>query len=200
MKEDSVSDNNMNDNTSQESIIDKQGYRLNIGIIVMNEQNQLLWAQRHNQYAWQFPQGGVQGNETLVEAMYRELYEELGLKKEDVKICDSTPTLLKYRLPAKLIRQEQKPLCIGQKQKWYLLKLVSPDEHVNLSISEKPEFDSWSWVPYWYPLRYVISFKREVYRKALKYFAKNLFDLGHANQKMSKVENFTVNIKSDKKH
>lgn len=189
----------MSTDQSKNSIIDKQGYRLNVGIIVINKNNELLWAQRCNQQAWQFPQGGVQEDESLDEAMYRELYEELGLKEEDVKILDSTPSLLRYRLPSKLIRQEQKPLCIGQKQKWYLLELISPDHHVNLSVFPKPEFQKWQWVPYWYPLRYVISFKREVYRKALKYFAKHLFPEHPSGQKQ-KIESFVVNIKNDKKH
>ena len=189
----------MSTHKNKDSIIDKQGYRLNIGIIVINDDNKVLWAQRCNQQAWQFPQGGVQDNESLEEAMYRELHEELGLTADDVEILDSTPSLLKYRLPSKLIRKDQKPLCIGQKQKWYLLKIVSPDSHVNLSLYPKPEFDQWQWVPYWYPLRYVISFKREVYRKALKHFSKLLFENCSHHQKQ-KSENFVVNIKSDKKY
>ena len=184
--------------SSGQNVIDKQGFRLNVGIIVINDKNQLLWAQRYNQQAWQFPQGGVQDNESLQDALYRELYEELGLKPENVEICDSTPTLLKYRLPPKLIRHEQKPLCIGQKQKWYLLKLISSDDTVNLGTSNKPEFDKWTWVSYWYPLRHVISFKREVYRKALLYFAQKLFPkCSHLSY--PRAEHFTFWIRPDKK-
>lgn len=184
----------------KKNVIDKQGFRLNIGIIVVNERYQVLWAQRRHQHSWQFPQGGVSDGESLEEAMYRELYEELGLKREDVKILHSTPTLLKYRLPPKLVRYDRHPLCLGQKQKWYLLQLLSDDSAINLSCSEKPEFDNWIWAPFWYPLRYVISFKREVYRKALKYFAEQLFvDKIPAHLK-PRHENFMVSIRSDKKY
>ena len=157
------------------NIIDQQGYRLNIGIIVINQNNQVLWAQRYNQRAWQFPQGGVQKGEKLIQALYRELHEELGLQPEDVIIEDSTPGFLSYKLPARLIRHDNHPLCIGQKQKWFLLRLISDDSAIKLDSSVKPEFQGWSWVPYWYPLRYVVSFKRDVYRKALKHFSLALF-------------------------
>ena len=170
------------------NIIDKQGYRLNIGIIVVNQHKQVLWAQRYGQQAWQFPQGGVQQGEQLNEALYRELKEELGLNPQDVVIESFTPGFLKYRLPAKLIRQDNKPLCIGQKQKWYLLRLVADDKDVNLACSASPEFDNWAWVPYWYPLRFVIAFKREVYRKALKYFAPIVFN--YKNPDVPKLDPF----------
>lgn len=166
----------MEDNkTHNLNIIDSQGYRLNIGIIIINQDNKLLWAQRSRQNAWQFPQGGVQQGEKLYQALYRELKEELGLEPSDVKIEASTPGFLRYRLPAGLIRYDNHPLCIGQKQKWYLLRLINPDNHINLGLSDKPEFEHWMWVPYWYPLKYVISFKKDVYRKALNHFATIIF-------------------------
>jgi putative (di)nucleoside polyphosphate hydrolase len=59
------------------------------------------------------------------------------------------------------------PVCIGQKQKWFLLQLQSTDTRVNLTRSQPAEFDGWRWVSYWYPLNQVVSFKREVYRRAL---------------------------------
>jgi len=157
------------------NIIDHQGYRLNVGIIVINQDNDLLWAKRIGQNAWQFPQGGVQQGEKLHQALYRELQEELGLEPEDVEIESMTEGFLKYRLPAGLIRHANHPLCIGQKQKWYLLRMKGADHRVDLKVSPKPEFEKWQWVPYWYPLKHVISFKKDVYRKALLCFARGLF-------------------------
>jgi putative (di)nucleoside polyphosphate hydrolase len=149
-------------------MIDSQGYRPNVGIIICNPKGQLLWAKRISQEAWQFPQGGVKHGERLQQALYRELKEEVGLTPKDVEIVSSTKGWLYYELPKNLIRHNSTPLCIGQKQRWYLLKLRSPETQINVSSNKTPEFDDWQWVSFWYPLSQVIDFKREVYRQALK--------------------------------
>lgn len=149
-------------------MIDSDGFRLNVGLILTNNLGQVLWAKRINQDAWQFPQGGIQQGEKPEEALYRELYEEIGLKEQDVQILACTGGWLRYRLPEWLIRSRTQPRCIGQKQKWFLLKLLADDNKVCLNTGEKPEFDNWQWVSYWYPLRQVVSFKRDVYRRAMK--------------------------------
>ncbi|CAA0116060.1 RNA pyrophosphohydrolase [Halioglobus japonicus] len=150
-------------------MIDSDGFRPNVGIMLTNERGQLLWARRvGGRDAWQFPQGGISAGESPTEALYRELYEEVGLPSSAVEILGSTKGWLRYRLPARFVREGQKPLCIGQKQKWFLLRLLEADTAVQLDLNDKPEFDQWQWVSYWYPLNQVISFKREVYRRAMK--------------------------------
>jgi putative (di)nucleoside polyphosphate hydrolase len=138
-----------------------------VGIILANGAGQVLWARRCGHDAWQFPQGGISENESPEEAMYRELWEEVGLELPDVKIIASTRGWLRYRLPRRFVRQDNNPVCIGQKQKWFLLQMLSDDARVSLNCTHPPEFDGWRWVSYWYPLNQVVSFKREVYRKAL---------------------------------
>ncbi|MFU8797801.1 MAG: RNA pyrophosphohydrolase, partial [Gammaproteobacteria bacterium] len=140
----------------------------NVGIIVANNMGQVLWARRMGQDAWQFPQGGINMNETPEEALYRELYEELGLLSTDVALMGYTSRWLYYRLPKNLIRYRSQPLCIGQKQKWFMLKLISDEQQIQLDRTVSPEFDHWCWVSYWYPVSHVISFKRNVYRRALQ--------------------------------
>ena len=153
-------------------MIDQEGYRLNVGIIIYNSAGQVLWARRVGQNTWQFPQGGVDSGESPENAMYRELYEELGLTKNDVKLLASTKFWLKYRLPKRLVRWNEKPLCIGQKQKWYLLCLnKDKSEHIEFNRKGHPEFDDWRWVSYWYPVRQVVAFKRDVYRQVLSFFS-----------------------------
>ncbi len=128
----------------------------------------MLWARRIGQDAWQFPQGGINDDETPEQALFRELKEEVGLDPSDVEIVSCTRGWLRYRLPKRMIRHYSHPICIGQKQKWFLLRLISDDDAVCFTCSSKPEFDGWRWVSYWYPLGQVVSFKREVYRKAMK--------------------------------
>ena len=67
-------------------MIDGDGYRPNVGIIVANDQGQVLWARRVGQDAWQFPQGGINSNESVEEALFRELKEETGLDPDQVEI------------------------------------------------------------------------------------------------------------------
>ena len=152
-------------------MITSDGYRPNVGIILSNQQGQVLWARRIGQKAWQFPQGGMAENETPVEAMYREMAEEIGLQPNDVRVIGSTRDWLRYQLPQNLIRRHQSPFYIGQKQIWFLLRLLAGEEAVRLDTSTKPEFDRWRWVDYWEPLQKVVSFKREVYEQALRELA-----------------------------
>ena len=148
-------------------MIDSNGFRPNVGIIICNKLGQLLWAKRIKQDAWQFPQGGIKEAETTEEALFRELSEEVGLCKDDVRILSQTSEWLKYRLPKPYIRQKKGRTCIGQKQKWFLLGLQTEEGRVDLENTLQPEFDDWCWVNYWYPVNQVVDFKRGVYRKAL---------------------------------
>ncbi len=152
-------------------MIDAEGYRANVGIVIINDRGQVFWARRFGQHSWQYPQGGVDNGENAEQTLYRELEEEVGLKPEHVEIVASTKHWLKYKLPKRLIRHDSKPVCIGQKQKWFLLRLIAPESAINLQASNHPEFDDWRWVSYWYPVRQVVSFKRDVYRKVMKEFA-----------------------------
>ena len=149
-------------------MVDADGFRPNVGIILADQNGRLLWARRlGGQDAWQFPQGGIDCDESAEQALYRELMEEVGLRQSNVRVLGVTRGWLRYRLPSKLIRKKE-PQCIGKKQKWFLLELLTSESDIDLNANKKPEFDSWDWVSYWYPLSKVVAFKREVYRRALK--------------------------------
>jgi putative (di)nucleoside polyphosphate hydrolase len=159
-------------------VIDADGFRPNVGIILCNDQNRLFWGRRVGQDAWQFPQGGIHADETPEQAMYRELREEVGLLPEHVDLLGSTNRWLRYRLPKRYIRRHSQPVCIGQKQRWFLLRVHCSESDFCLDSCAKPEFDGWRWVKYWQPVREVIYFKRRVYERALEELAPLLFPEG----------------------
>ncbi|MGY6631272.1 MAG: RNA pyrophosphohydrolase [Wenzhouxiangella sp.] len=150
-------------------MIDPDGFRPNVGIVLARQDGRVFWARRAGQDGWQFPQGGMNTDETPTEAMYRELAEETGLLPEHVRMLGSTPGWLRYRLPRRYRRRHQKPLCVGQKQVWFLLELVASEQCIRLDHTDSPEFDAYRWVDFWYPARHVIPFKRRVYVRALQH-------------------------------
>jgi len=160
------------------TVIDPDGFRPNVGIILTNDQGLVFWARRIGQDAWQFPQGGIDENESPREALYRELAEEVGLEPEHVVLIGSTTRWLRYHLPRHLIRRHHRPVCIGQKQLWFMLRLVGSEADVRLDAGDKPEFDHWRWVDYWRPASEVVFFKRQVYRRALRELAPLAFPDG----------------------
>jgi putative (di)nucleoside polyphosphate hydrolase len=158
--------------------IDADGFRANVGIILTNDAGRVFWAGRAGRPGWQFPQGGILPGESARTAMYRELEEEIGLKQDDVRVLGTTRGWLRYRLPRRYIRQRSQPLCIGQKQRWFLLRLVADDCRVRFDCCAHPEFDRWCWVSWWEPVDEVIYFKRRVYLRALREFGRLVFPEG----------------------
>jgi putative (di)nucleoside polyphosphate hydrolase len=148
-------------------MLDRDGYRPNVGVILANPRNDVFWGKRVNQHAWQFPQGGIKAGESPEQAMFRELEEETGLKPGHVRVLGRTRHWLRYEVPERWMRRDWRGAYRGQKQIWYLLRLTGRDSDVKLRASGHPEFDAWRWQDYWIPLETVIEFKREVYRQAL---------------------------------
>lgn len=163
-------------------MLDNDGYRPNVGIILANSADKVFWAKRIHKAAWQFPQGGVDEGEDLETALMRELYEEIGLTRDDVQILARTEDWLYYDVPEPFRRADRSNYR-GQKQIWFLLRFLGPDSKINLYASGQPEFDNWRWNDFWIPLRDVIDFKHDVYRKALAGLAPHLFGPDHPKAK-----------------
>jgi putative (di)nucleoside polyphosphate hydrolase len=171
-------------------MLDREGFRPNVGIILLNQKNQVFWGKRIRTHSWQFPQGGIDRGESPEQAMFRELHEEVGLLPEHVRIVARTRDWLRYEVPDRFIRRDARGFYKGQKQIWYLLQLVAQDWNVNLRATNHPEFDAWRWNDFWVPLDVVVEFKRGVYEMALtelsrylpRYESRNRYPRGHARE------------------
>jgi len=158
-------------------VIDADGFRANVGIVLMHH-DQVFLGRRSGGHGWQFPQGGVRSGESLEQALYRELDEEIGIGKTAVDLVGQTDRWLRYRLPARYVRRNQHPVCIGQKQRWFLLRLKRAEVEFDFTRTADPEFDGWRWASYWEPVKEVIYFKRPVYARALTELAGLAFPRG----------------------
>ena len=126
-------------------MLDRDGFRPNVGIVLLNQKNQVFWGKRIRTHSWQFPQGGIDRGETPEQAMYRELHEEVGLQPEFVSVVARTRDWLRYEVPDRYIRRDARGHYKGQKQIWYLLRLTGQDWNLNLRATDHPEFDAWRW-------------------------------------------------------
>jgi len=153
-------------------MLDRDGFRPNVGIILLNQRSQVFWGKRIRTHSWQFPQGGIDRGENPEQAMYRELHEEVGLLPQHVHVLARTRDWLRYEVPDRFIRRDARGHYKGQKQIWFLLQLVGYDWNLNLRATDHPEFDAWRWNDYWVPLDVVVEFKRGVYEMALTELAR----------------------------
>lgn len=153
-------------------MLDRDGFRPNVGIILLNQKNQVFWGKRIRTHSWQFPQGGIDRGESPEQAMFRELHEEVGLKPNHVRVVARTRDWLRYEVPDRYIRRDARGHYKGQKQIWFLLQLLGQDWDLNLRATDHPEFDAWRWNDYWVPLDVVVEFKRGVYEMALTELAR----------------------------
>ena len=126
-----------------------------------------MYCKRKNSKNWQFPQGGIDKNEDIFIAALRELYEEVGIEENKVKLIKESDHWYKYDLPKKYKRNNFLWEDFrGQKQKWFLFKLIEKTE-IDLNNENNPEFDEFNWVDYWKPLDEIVDFKKEIYEKVL---------------------------------
>ena len=149
--------------------------RQGVGIIVLNQKNKVFVGKRIDNPVdkWQMPQGGIDLDETPLNAMKRELEEETSIKK--IKILKEIENWLEYELPENLLGKIWKGKFRGQKQKWFIVRFVGNDKEINLD-TQNPEFIEWKWIDYELLPEVIVDFKQEVYKK-LKLEIKSFFNL-----------------------
>lgn len=154
--------------------------RLGVGMVLLNKRNQVFAAKKNTvntkmisfflKRPWQMPQGGIEDGETPVDAMMRELQEEIGTN--NVEIIAETKDWIEYMLPKQLLRRNH--TFVGQRQKWFLLKFLGNDNEINLNTTDHKEFDTWKWMSAQNIIRLSVNFKRSLYIEVFKRFKKYL--------------------------
>mgnify|MGYP001226481989 CR=1 FL=1 len=151
--------------------------RIGVGVIVLNNENKIFVGKRKDNPVdkWQMPQGGVDKNELLIDAMKRELEEETSIK--NIKVIKEFDYWLEYELPKNLIGKIWKGKFRGQKQKWFIVKFKGEESEINLK-TKNPEFIEWKWIEMNDLPRVIVDFKKNVYENLLvelkKYFNSNV--------------------------
>jgi putative (di)nucleoside polyphosphate hydrolase len=144
----------------------------NVNIILCNGRNEVSGASASGT-SWQ-----LQGRISLGNAGAGDVPRtagEVGLTAQPREDTGADAQLAALQVPARWLKREWRGTYRGQKQIWFLLRLVGRECDVRLRASERPEFDAWRWNDYWIPLDSVIDFKREVYQHALTELARYLF-------------------------
>ena len=137
--------------------------RKGVGIVLVNSENKVFVAKRidNPKNFWQMPQGGVDKDEDLLTAAFRELKEETSIEKvELIKEIDGKTT---YELPDNLLGIIWKGKYRGQEQKWFLMRFKGKDSEINLKTL-RPEFLEWKWVEIDKITNTVVNFKLNVYK------------------------------------
>lgn len=149
--------------------LDKLPYRKCVGACILNEENKVFVGQRADSgmEAWQMPQGGVENNESTIDAGYREVYEETGIK--NLTLIKESDNWYYYDLPTELIPTLWGGKYRGQKQKWLLFRFVGTSNEINL-YTKHQEFIKWRWIDFYQLPDLAIHFKRDVYQSVIKEF------------------------------
>ena len=141
--------------------------RIGVGIVVLNKNNKIFVAKRidNPKDFWQMPQGGVDQNESYLDAAYRELYEETNIK--EIELIKEVEEFTTYELPDHLLGIIWKGKFKGQKQKWFIMRFVGNENEIDIN-TKKPEFLDWKWIDVNEITKKVVDFKYEVYKKVKK--------------------------------
>lgn len=142
-------------------------FRPGVGIMIINDKNQVFVGKRIDSRGWQMPQGGIDLGETPSSAALREMKEEIGCEKG--RIIAESKKWYSYNLPKNLIPKLWNGKYCGQKQKWFLIEFTGTDKEIDI-LTEIPEFDAWQWIDIAELTKMVVPFKRKLYREVLSEF------------------------------
>jgi putative (di)nucleoside polyphosphate hydrolase len=152
-----------------------ENYRPNVGVVLFNRRGEVFLGRRVGDFAdlgedrdawrWQFPQGGVDPRENIVEAAFRELKEETGVST--ARLLALTPGWLAYDFPAGYRKKHWR----GQRQKWAAMLFEGADAEIDLAADDHQEFDVWRWGELEEAPALIVPFKRKIYEELAAAFA-----------------------------
>jgi len=151
-------------------------YRPNAAVVVFNERGKVLIGHRRGEvgnHCWQFPQGGIDAGEAPLQAAYRELFEETGIRSKHVEKIGKIKGWLTYDFPEDVsFAPNKRKHWHGQKQKWFAMRFLGRDKHIRLDRHHPPEFDQWAWANLDEVPQMTIYWKRDVYLKVIEEFSR----------------------------
>ena len=152
--------------------MDLSRYRPNVGIVLARADGRIWLGRRAGTPGplnWQFPQGGVDKGEDLLDAARRELREETGAVS--ATFLGRTADWISYRFPPNHSRSKAARGWIGQKQVWFAFRFTGEDAEIDLGAHHEVEFDAWRWADPHEALANVVRFKRPTYQAVISEFA-----------------------------
>ncbi len=150
-------------------------HRNGIGAMIFNSDKKIFVAKRVNLLSGlQMPQGGIDSGESLEEALYRELEEEIGTTK--FVISHVLPFTVSYDFPYDLGMKIYKGEYVGQKLKWFLLRFDGQDSDIVIQTTH-PEFAEWQWINIDEIVDNTVFFKKTMYKIVIDYFMPILHSL-----------------------
>lgn len=146
-------------------------YRSGVGIVLFNADGQVFVGKRKDtaEPAWQFPQGGIDGEEDPLDAAWREMAEEIGTNK--AQLIGQASDWIRYDLPAELADKSWGGKYRGQQQLWFAFRFVGTDADIDLETFT-PEFSTWKWMELAEVPNHIVSFKRPLYDQVVAQFLK----------------------------
>ena len=145
-------------------------HRPNVGVVLFHPDGRVWIGRRTDSrepHSWQFPQGGVDGDEDLYAAARRELAEETGVTS--TSLLGRTTEWLTYDFPPEAKRHRDG--WVGQKQIWFALRFEGKAREIDLERQHPPEFDAWRWAALAETPELIVPFKRAVYEEVVRAFA-----------------------------
>ncbi|MBA4249965.1 MAG: RNA pyrophosphohydrolase [Candidatus Puniceispirillum sp.] len=144
-----------------------------VGITLLNHEKKIWSGERiDHPGSFQMPQGGIDANETALDAAYRELFEETRIARHNIELICQAAEKYDVLWPEEVAHKIWDARFSGQRYQWFLFKLIDKDT-TNINTSH-PEFRSYKWASHSEIMENIVNFKKDMYKKVIEKFLKHL--------------------------